>query len=468
MRPPRHRLYRAAHQPPQQGHALHPVARRLGRVAAPTRPGGNVRHDAGSARRARHRRQSRYGRRCPPARAIMTKSPTLHAAGYAGLRDNQAVPPDGDVVRDLDEIVDLGALPDDRVPGRAAVDRGVGADFHVVLNDDAAGLRDFLMALRARQIAEAVLPDAGTGMDDHAIADQARGGSWRRRRSRNRGRSRHPGRSPRRPRSRCRPRSRLAARSRRADRRSRRFRAAPSGCTCAPAASRRWRRTATTGAVRRETARARPRRRRGMARRHQHGESARRGGREARRNEAGAGARDGERGEIFWTVEKADVGGARRVERSDIADAPVERNAVTRLGLRELGDLPDRQLACSVEGKSGMGPSVTGARGRDQNCVPPPNGTIGSGRNSASGTDRRNRTAMDRTANPRSCWRRPTRARRRCRHIHPALADEAAERRCHDAVDFSGRRRLRLSLVAPHRPESTNTAPRKPESLGRK
>src|ERR1700728_562623 len=83
--------------------------------------------------------------------------PHARTAGYAGLPGNQAVSPDADVVRDLHEIVDLGALADDSVPGRAAVDRRVGADFHVVLNDDAAGLRDFLMAARTGEIAEAIL-----------------------------------------------------------------------------------------------------------------------------------------------------------------------------------------------------------------------------------------------------------------------------------------------------------------------
>ncbi len=54
----------------------------------------------------------------------------------------------------------------------AAIDRRVGADLDIVLDDDAAGLRNLLMALRTWQIAETVLADAGAGMDDHAIADQ--------------------------------------------------------------------------------------------------------------------------------------------------------------------------------------------------------------------------------------------------------------------------------------------------------
>src|SRR6202171_4983322 len=94
------------------------------------------------------------------------------AAGYTGLRDEHAVPSDGGVVSDLHQIVDLGALADDGISGRAAVDGRIGADLHVVLDDDAAGLRNLLMSPRARQIAEAVLPDTDTRMDDDAIADQ--------------------------------------------------------------------------------------------------------------------------------------------------------------------------------------------------------------------------------------------------------------------------------------------------------
>ena len=82
------------------------------------------------------------------------------------------MPSDRDVVSDLDQIVDLGALADHGIAGRAAIDRRVGADLDVVLDDDAARLRDFLMALRTWQIAEAVLADTSAGMDDHAIPDQ--------------------------------------------------------------------------------------------------------------------------------------------------------------------------------------------------------------------------------------------------------------------------------------------------------
>src|SRR5215469_9873889 len=95
-----------------------------------------------------------------------------HAARYADLRNNQAMPADRTVVSDLHEIVDLGALANHGVAGGAAVDRGIGADLDVILDDHAAGLRNLLMAARRRQETESVLSDAGPGMNDDAVADQ--------------------------------------------------------------------------------------------------------------------------------------------------------------------------------------------------------------------------------------------------------------------------------------------------------
>jgi hypothetical protein len=48
----------------------------------------------------------------------------------------------------------------------------VGADLDVILDDDAAGLRNFLMTPPRRQKAKSVLADADAGMDNDAVADQ--------------------------------------------------------------------------------------------------------------------------------------------------------------------------------------------------------------------------------------------------------------------------------------------------------
>src|ERR1700761_2422954 len=82
------------------------------------------------------------------------------------------MPPDRAVVSDLDKIVDLGALADDSVAGRTAIDRCIGADLDIILDDDAPGLRNFLMPFRTRQITETVLTDASARMNDDTVADQ--------------------------------------------------------------------------------------------------------------------------------------------------------------------------------------------------------------------------------------------------------------------------------------------------------
>src|SRR6202021_1562905 len=84
---------------------------------------------------------------------------------------HHAMPADHDVVADLAEIIDLGGFADHGVADAAAIDRGAGADFDIVLDDHAAGLRN-LLPPAAFDITEPVLPDAAPRMDHHAIADQ--------------------------------------------------------------------------------------------------------------------------------------------------------------------------------------------------------------------------------------------------------------------------------------------------------
>ncbi len=47
------------------------------------------------------------------------------------------------IVRNLHQIIDLGALTDHRVVQSAAVNRGVGTNFNIILKDYAAELRYF-------------------------------------------------------------------------------------------------------------------------------------------------------------------------------------------------------------------------------------------------------------------------------------------------------------------------------------
>ena len=64
------------------------------------------------------------------------------AAGDADLRGEQRPAADRHAVRDLHEVVDLGARADARLADRGPIDRRVRADLHVVFDDDVGVLRD--------------------------------------------------------------------------------------------------------------------------------------------------------------------------------------------------------------------------------------------------------------------------------------------------------------------------------------
>ena len=71
---------------------------------------------------------------------------------------------------DLHKIINFRALADNGVPERPAVNSRIGADFHVVLNDDPANLRDLGVVLPAHGKSEPVLANGYAGMDHHAVA----------------------------------------------------------------------------------------------------------------------------------------------------------------------------------------------------------------------------------------------------------------------------------------------------------
>ena len=95
------------------------------------------------------------------------------AAGDAGLGDDDAVLPDDHVVGDLDEIVDFRALLNPCPAKAGAVDGGIRADFHVVVDLDDAGLRDFDVAAAGELEAEAIAAEHDAAVDDDAVPDHA-------------------------------------------------------------------------------------------------------------------------------------------------------------------------------------------------------------------------------------------------------------------------------------------------------
>jgi hypothetical protein len=71
---------------------------------------------------------------------------------------------------DLHQIIYFRAFANDRRAERAAVNRHVRSDFHVVADDDAADLRHFTVSAGVKHIAETVRTDHRAGVYSHALA----------------------------------------------------------------------------------------------------------------------------------------------------------------------------------------------------------------------------------------------------------------------------------------------------------
>jgi hypothetical protein len=78
-------------------------------------------------------------------------------------------------MRNVHQVVDLGARTDTRFTYRTAVDAGVGANLYVVLEDAATYLWDLPMPLLLVDVAEAVYSDLCAAMNDAAGADDRTG-----------------------------------------------------------------------------------------------------------------------------------------------------------------------------------------------------------------------------------------------------------------------------------------------------
>jgi hypothetical protein len=94
------------------------------------------------------------------------------ASGKTDLRRQHDVTANAGAVRHLDEVIDLGAGADPRFAKGGTVDRGIGANLDVVLDHDDRGLRNLLVGtIRSQHEAEAVGPNNGTIMEQHAVAN---------------------------------------------------------------------------------------------------------------------------------------------------------------------------------------------------------------------------------------------------------------------------------------------------------
>jgi hypothetical protein len=95
----------------------------------------------------------------------------VRATGEAHLSHDYTVPPNDNVVRDVHAVVDLGALADDGGAERTAVDRSVGTDLDVVLNNYIADLQHLAVKAFVQHITESILADDGTRVDSNSVAD---------------------------------------------------------------------------------------------------------------------------------------------------------------------------------------------------------------------------------------------------------------------------------------------------------
>ncbi len=138
---------------------------RAGRGSQPNPAVGNVVHHAG----ARHDRDLVADLEMPGETNLPGQGhiiPEFRAAGNADLGHDDAVGSDLHVVRDLHQVVDLAAPADLRGPER---------DFHVVVDDHVADLRDLVVDAGIKDITEAIGADHRSRVHPHPLADPGPG-----------------------------------------------------------------------------------------------------------------------------------------------------------------------------------------------------------------------------------------------------------------------------------------------------
>src|SRR3984885_7902908 len=78
---------------------------------------------------------------------------------------------DNNVVGDLNQVVDLGALSNHRIANPAPIDRRSSSNLDIPFNCDNAELRHLEMPSRAHDETKPVLADVTTRMDNDSIAN---------------------------------------------------------------------------------------------------------------------------------------------------------------------------------------------------------------------------------------------------------------------------------------------------------
>src|SRR4030042_6893156 len=98
-------------------------------------------------------------------------APDRRTARHAGLGGNDRMLSHAAVMRNLNQIVKLGPFPDPRLAHGGPVYGHIGADFHVILNDHGAHLRDLVIHALFRHKTESVAPDHGPVVYDDPVPD---------------------------------------------------------------------------------------------------------------------------------------------------------------------------------------------------------------------------------------------------------------------------------------------------------
>jgi len=98
----------------------------------------------------------------------------VRRACQAHLGCEDRVLADLSAMADLNQVVQFCAAPDDGIADRGPVYGCVGPDLHVILDDDPAGLADFIKsAVPGRCEAKPVTADNRAILNDHAVSDPA-------------------------------------------------------------------------------------------------------------------------------------------------------------------------------------------------------------------------------------------------------------------------------------------------------
>ena len=95
------------------------------------------------------------------------------AAGHSHAACDRGIATDSHVMADLNQVVELDAVLDDRIAERTAINTGVGTDFNFVTNPDGTQLLNFFPAIAVFGKAETICANHHARMNDTALTDDA-------------------------------------------------------------------------------------------------------------------------------------------------------------------------------------------------------------------------------------------------------------------------------------------------------